>query len=89
MALVLLILFVVVPLAELYVLYQVGAAIGILPTIALLLIDSIIGTMLMKSQGRAAWRRFNAPHLPPALPAMRLRSWTNNRASIVSAARRE
>jgi len=59
MALVLVILFIVVPIAELYVLIQIGQAIGILPTIALLVIDSVLGAMLMRSQGRAAWMRFN------------------------------
>jgi UPF0716 protein FxsA len=52
-------LFIVVPIAELYVIIQVGQAIGALPTIAILLIDSILGSMLLRSQGRAAWRRFN------------------------------
>jgi UPF0716 protein FxsA len=56
----LLALFVVVPLVELYVIIQVGQAIGALPTIALLIADSILGWMLLRSQGRAAWRRFNA-----------------------------
>jgi UPF0716 protein FxsA len=52
-------LFIVVPIAELYVIIQVGQAIGALPTIAILFADSIIGSMLLRSQGRAAWRRFN------------------------------
>ena len=39
---------------------QVGQAIGALWTIALLIADSILGSMLMRSQGRQAWRRFNA-----------------------------
>jgi UPF0716 protein FxsA len=52
-------LFIVVPIAELFVIIQVGEAIGVLPTIALLIVDSILGSMLMRSQGRAAWRRFN------------------------------
>src|SRR3954451_11555022 len=56
---VLLILFILVPIAELYVIIQVGQAIGVLPTIALLILDSIIGAVLLRSQGRAAWRRFN------------------------------
>jgi UPF0716 protein FxsA len=59
MALLLVLLFIVVPIAELYVLYQVGSAIGLLPTIALLLLDSVLGAALMRSQGRAAWMRFN------------------------------
>jgi UPF0716 protein FxsA len=40
------------------VILQVGQAIGVLPTIGLLLLDSILGTFLMRMQGRAAWRRF-------------------------------
>jgi UPF0716 protein FxsA len=59
MALVLVFVFVVVPIAELYVLIQIGSAIGILPTIALLILDSVLGAALMRSQGRAAWMRFN------------------------------
>ncbi|HET8537354.1 MAG TPA: FxsA family protein [Solirubrobacteraceae bacterium] len=56
----LILLFIVVPIAEIYVIIQVGQAIGALWTIALLIADSILGSMLMRSQGRAAWRRFNA-----------------------------
>src|SRR5919199_3243872 len=56
----LLLLFIVVPLVELYVIIQVGQAIGALPTIALLLLDSLLGSALLRSQGRAVWRRFNA-----------------------------
>ena len=52
-------IFVVVPLAELYVIYQVGDAIGILPTLAILVADSLLGSWLLKSQGRVVWRRFN------------------------------
>jgi UPF0716 protein FxsA len=55
----LLAIFVIVPLAELYVIFVVGDAIGILPTLAILVADSLIGSMLLKSQGRAVWRRFN------------------------------
>src|SRR3954470_1120791 len=55
----LIVVFIVVPLAELYVIIQVGQAIGALPTIAILLLDSVLGSMLLRSQGRAVWRRFN------------------------------
>jgi UPF0716 protein FxsA len=60
MPLLLVLLFIVVPIVELFVIIQVGEAIGVLPTIALLIADSVLGSMLMRSQGRAAWRRFNA-----------------------------
>ena len=59
MPLVLVLLFIVVPILELYVLIQIGSAIGILPTIALLILDSVLGAALMRSQGRAVWMRFN------------------------------
>jgi UPF0716 protein FxsA len=52
-------LFLLVPIAELYVIYQVGDAIGVLWTFALLAADSLLGSLLLKSQGRAVWRRFN------------------------------
>jgi UPF0716 protein FxsA len=57
--LILLIVFIGVPIAEIYVIIQVGQAIGALPTIAILIADSVIGSWLLRSQGRAAWRRFN------------------------------
>ena len=55
----LLLLFLIVPIVEIYVIIQVGQAIGPLWTVALLLADSIAGAALMRSQGRAVWRRFN------------------------------
>lgn len=60
MPLLLILAFIVTPLAELYVIWQVGGLIGILPTIALLLAASVLGGVLLRAQGRAAWRRFVA-----------------------------
>lgn len=60
MLVLLFLLFLVVPLVELYLIIQVGQAIGALPTIGLLLLDSLIGTWLLRSQGRAVWRRFRS-----------------------------
>jgi UPF0716 protein FxsA len=55
----LLLLFIVIPLVELFVIIEVGMAIGVWPTIGLLFLDSILGAVLLRSQGRAVWRRFN------------------------------
>jgi UPF0716 protein FxsA len=55
----LLALFILIPLAELYVIIKVGHAIGLTWTILLLLADSVLGSMLLRSQGRAVWRRFS------------------------------
>jgi UPF0716 protein FxsA len=59
MPLLLVILFIAIPIAELAVIIQVGEAIGVWWTIALLIADSVLGSLLMRSQGRAVWRRFN------------------------------
>jgi UPF0716 protein FxsA len=55
----LLAIFIIVPLAELYVILKVGDAIGLLPTLAILVADSLLGSWLLRSQGRVVWRRFN------------------------------
>ncbi len=55
----LIVIFLVVPIAELYVILKVGDAIGAVPTIALLAADSVLGSMLLRAQGRSVWRRFN------------------------------
>ena len=60
MPLLLIVLFIVAPIAELALIIQVGQLIGVWWTIALLLADSLLGAYLMRSQGRVAWRRFNA-----------------------------
>jgi UPF0716 protein FxsA len=54
----LVLLFIVLPIAELYVIIQIGGAIGVWPTIGLLLLDSFLGAALLRAQGRAAWQRF-------------------------------
>jgi UPF0716 protein FxsA len=58
--LLLLALFIVVPIAELAIIIQVGQLLGVWWTLALLIVDSVLGSVLMRSQGRAAWRRFTA-----------------------------
>ena len=55
---VLVLLFLVVPLAELYVIIQVGQAFGALNTIALLIIISAAGAWLVKREGMSVWKRF-------------------------------
>ncbi|MBA2348426.1 MAG: FxsA family protein [Solirubrobacterales bacterium] len=65
----LVLLFVVVPLVELYAILQVGGLIGAGPTIALLIVDSIAGALLLRWQGRAAWRQFRAATAAGKVPA--------------------
>src|SRR4051795_3846915 len=59
MPLLLVLLFIVVPIAELALLIQVGQVIGVWWTILLLVADALIGSWLLRTQSRAGWRRFN------------------------------
>lgn len=55
----LVLLFILVPIAELYVIIQVGQEIGLVPTVLILIADALLGSFLLRQQGRSAWRRFN------------------------------
>ncbi len=62
-------MFIVLPIAELYVILEVvGKALGAPLTIALLVADSIVGALLLRSQGRTAWKRFNETMAVGKLP---------------------
>jgi UPF0716 protein FxsA len=56
----LIVAFVVVPVAELYVIVQTSHAVGFLTTLALLLICSMVGGWLVKREGLNVWRRAQA-----------------------------
>ena len=65
----LLIFFILLPIAELYVIIQVGQWIGLLPTLAILVLDGFIGAALARSQGQTAWERFNRTLADGRVPA--------------------
>jgi len=65
----LILLFILVPIVELAVIIQIGQLIGVWWTIALLIADSILGSLLMRHQGRAAWRRFQTSIAEGRVPA--------------------
>ena len=69
MPVLLLALFLLLPIAELYVIIQVGQAIGLVPTLAILILDGFVGAALARSQGRAAWERFNRALAEGRVPA--------------------
>ncbi len=68
MALLLVLLLIVVPIAELWVIIEVGREIGAGPTILILLLDSLLGAYLLRRQGRRAWQRFNGALAEGRLP---------------------
>lgn len=69
MPLLLVLVFVVVPIAELAVIVEVSHWIGTPLTIVILLLDAIVGSWLLRSQGRSAWRRFRQALTESRAPA--------------------
>ncbi len=65
----LILLFVLVPIAELAIIIQVGQAVGVWWTVAILIADSVLGSLLMRTQGRTVWRRFNQALQSGRVPA--------------------
>jgi UPF0716 protein FxsA len=65
-------LFVVVPLVEIYVIIQVGQAIGPWWTILLLIADSILGSWLIRREGSRAWRALRTALDSGRMPAKEL-----------------
>jgi UPF0716 protein FxsA len=69
---VLAVLFVVIPLVEIYLLIQVGQVIGVWWTILLLIADSILGSYLVKHEGGRAWEALRQAIESHKMPAKEL-----------------
>jgi len=66
------VLFLVVPFVELYVIIQVGHIVGVVPTIALLVVISLLGASLCKREGLAVIRRIQEQLAERRLPGVAL-----------------
>ncbi len=66
----LLLLFFTIPLLEITVLLQVGSAIGVLPTIAMVVLTAVIGAGLIRAQGIATLGRVRLELERGELPAV-------------------
>lgn len=62
-------IFIVLPIAELVVLIEVGSEIGAFPTIGLLFLTAVVGVALLKRQGLATLTRVNQRLNSGELPA--------------------
>lgn len=67
--LVLVVAFLVVPFAELALLLQVGEQIGVVPTVVVLVVVSLLGGWLVRREGARAWRRFREALASGRVPA--------------------
>jgi UPF0716 protein FxsA len=66
------ILFLVVPIVEIYLLIQVGSIIGAIPTILLIIATALIGAALLRQQGLATLSRFQNNLSSGTLPAQEM-----------------
>ena len=60
---------VIVPVIELYVVIQVGQGIGVLPTLVLLVVMSLLGGYLLRREGMRTWRALREALQAGRLPA--------------------
>jgi UPF0716 protein FxsA len=65
-------LFLIVPLAEIYVLLEVGSVLGALPTVAAVVLTALIGAALVRAQGFSTLMRIRASLDAGDIPAMAL-----------------
>ncbi len=70
--LVLFVLFVAMPVLEIYVLVQVGQVIGAAWTVLLLVAAGVLGTWLTRHEGRRTWRAFDEALAARRVPAREL-----------------
>jgi UPF0716 protein FxsA len=68
----LLIGFIAVPVTEIALFALVGSAIGIWPTIALVVVTAFVGSWLVSQQGRATWIKLRAEIAQGAVPTVPL-----------------
>ena len=72
MPLLLLLLFIGLPLIEVYFLIKVGSVIGALPTIAMAILTAILGTWLVRHQGFGVLMRVRDAAARDQVPALEL-----------------
>ena len=60
---------IVVPIVELYLIVQVGSALGVLPTLVILVALSVLGGVLLRREGARTWRAFREALTAGRLPA--------------------
>ena len=65
-------LFLVVPLLEIYLLIKVGGVIGALPTVVLVVLTAVLGAFLLRLQGFSTMNRMRANMMRGRLPTMEI-----------------
>lgn len=66
---ILFVLFIVVPIVELYTIIRMSGAIGFLNTLGLMVLVAVLGTWLVRREGFRVWNRFNDAVAAGQIPA--------------------
>jgi UPF0716 protein FxsA len=69
---ILFILFLAVPLIEIYLLIKVGSVLGALPTVALVVLTAVIGAVLLRMQGFVTMQRVRLSMARGEIPAVEM-----------------
>jgi len=69
---IILLLFLAIPILEIYLVIQVGSSIGVLPTVALLIAVSIAGAWLLRHQGLSVLARIQSKLARGEMPGKEL-----------------
>lgn len=64
--------FLLVPVVEIAVIVQVGQQIGAWPTVALLVVESLLGAWLVKREGRRTWEALRQTVAEARMPEVQL-----------------
>lgn len=65
---ILFLLFIVFPVAELYVIIRVGSSIGFLNTLGLMVLVAVVGSWLVRREGLRVWVKFNESVMQGKVP---------------------
>ncbi len=65
-------LFVIIPVVEIWVLIEVGSKIGVFNTIALVVLTAVVGTAMLRAQGLAVLTRVRTQMAANQLPAVEM-----------------
>jgi len=69
---ILILLFLTVPLVEIYFLISVGQVIGAIPTVFMVVFTAILGAMLLRAQGLSTLQRVQAASARGEIPALEM-----------------
>ena len=69
---ILILLFLTVPLVEIYFLISVGQVIGAIPTVLMVVFTAILGAMLLRAQGLSTLQRVQAASARGEIPALEM-----------------